>query len=244
MTLHETVAVSLMEKIADGHWAVGAPLPSETTLCRIYGVSRHTLRHALRTLEDKGLIIRRQGAPTRVLRRQTPQRYTQSLMSLADVLRFGAATYRVNDAGESVICDERLAPVLLAPLGSRWFHFAGIRRERGSGQPVAYSDIYIPPMYQSVLEEPGQPEVMVYQQIERQFGVSVHRATVDVYVTSPDPHICTSLEIPRGSPCLAVLRRYYEASGSIFEVSVAYHPENRFMLSMEFSKDGAAGSPS
>jgi DNA-binding GntR family transcriptional regulator len=234
MTLHKTIAQSIADRIRQGEWAVGDTLPAESALCGVYGVSRHTLRHALRSLEESGLIIRRQGAPTRIARQRPSRRYSHSLTSLADVLRFGAPTYRVNDAAGLVLCSEELAPVLQSPIGTPWFHFAGIRREHGTDHVVAYSDIYVPPKYRAVMDEPGQPEVMVYQQIERCFGVTVHRATVDVYVASASPHVCGVLQIPRGSPCLAVLRRYYESSGEVFEVSVAYHPEQRFALSMEF----------
>ena len=67
-TLHEHVAHALAERIRAGEWSVGSALPSEHSLCRSYGVSRHTLRHALATLEQNGLILRRQGAPTRVIK--------------------------------------------------------------------------------------------------------------------------------------------------------------------------------
>lgn len=36
-------------------------LPSETELCKLYDVSRHTIRHAFQKLVDDGLVIRRQG---------------------------------------------------------------------------------------------------------------------------------------------------------------------------------------
>jgi DNA-binding FadR family transcriptional regulator len=50
---------ALTEAIERGVYAPGSPLPSETDLADQLDVSRATLREALRTLEDRQLIIRR-----------------------------------------------------------------------------------------------------------------------------------------------------------------------------------------
>ena len=77
--LHEYVADALADRIKAGEWGIGGNLPSESTFCKYYDVSRHTLRHALATLEAQGLILRRQGAPTRVISRDRAVRYVQSV---------------------------------------------------------------------------------------------------------------------------------------------------------------------
>ena len=55
--LHQALAATLEEQIREGAWAVGSPIPPEVALCKLYSISRHTLRHALSTLEDGGLIV-------------------------------------------------------------------------------------------------------------------------------------------------------------------------------------------
>jgi GntR family transcriptional regulator len=54
----------LREKIISGEYPGGMKLPSERELCEGYGVSRITIRHALRLLEDQGLIERTPGRGT------------------------------------------------------------------------------------------------------------------------------------------------------------------------------------
>jgi len=75
---------------------------------------------------------------------------------------------------------------------------------------------------------------MVYEQIERRFDVRIDRAEVDVYACGASSAMSKALNIPEDTPCLAIIRRYFDASGNLFEISVAYHPEKRFVYSMEF----------
>ena len=62
--LYRQITQNLLHKIQSGVWAVGENLPSEQYLCKDLGVSRQTVRHALKSLQDSGHIHRQQGAPT------------------------------------------------------------------------------------------------------------------------------------------------------------------------------------
>jgi GntR family transcriptional regulator len=62
--LYHQATVALESILADAEH--GAFLPSEPTLAQQLGVSRATLREAMRTFEDRGLIVRKQGIGTYV----------------------------------------------------------------------------------------------------------------------------------------------------------------------------------
>ncbi len=237
-TLHENLAKALAERIRAGEWPVGSALPSEASFCSFYQVSRHTLRHALSTLEENGLILRRQGAPTRVISRQQPRRFVQSLNSPADILRYSAGTHRISERTEYLECDSQLAAVLKAPLGSSWFHVEALRKEKDSGQVIACVDVYMLPQFAEVVNEADFSDTMVYEKIEQRYGVIAHRAEVEIYATAASARISKALHLPRGTPCLAIVRRYLDAHGKTFEVTVNYHPENRFVYTMEYMASG------
>jgi GntR family transcriptional regulator len=55
-TLHGQMASDLRILIASGELKPGSPLPSEAALGEQYGVSRPTVRRALQTLEQEGLV--------------------------------------------------------------------------------------------------------------------------------------------------------------------------------------------
>jgi GntR family transcriptional regulator len=50
--------------VKSGEWATGDQIPAEDRLCALFGVSRITLRHALRNLEESGLLRREHGRGT------------------------------------------------------------------------------------------------------------------------------------------------------------------------------------
>src|SRR5690606_9695348 len=55
---------TLRSLIANGTWPDGTQLPNEGRLCGLLGVSRITIRHALRNLEEAGLLRREHGRGT------------------------------------------------------------------------------------------------------------------------------------------------------------------------------------
>lgn len=56
-----------LEKIASGEWPDGTMIPPEDELCRIYDVSKITVREAIQDLVREGYITRQQGKGTFLL---------------------------------------------------------------------------------------------------------------------------------------------------------------------------------
>lgn len=57
-----TIAETLSEEIAAGHYRPGDKLPTEAELSRRFGVNRHTVRHALAALAEAGTVHARRGS--------------------------------------------------------------------------------------------------------------------------------------------------------------------------------------
>ena len=181
--LYQALANKLEERIQSGFWSVGSLLPSEASLCRSYKASRHTLRHALQVLEVAGLILRRQGAQAQVISRQKPRKFSQNFNSPADILRYPRDTYRTNLIEEYVEINDSISRLVGAPAGSSWYHIGGIRKQEGSEQIIAWTDIYILPQFSQLSGEPDHSQSMVFEQIEKKFGTKIDRAEVDVYAS-------------------------------------------------------------
>ncbi len=68
-SLADTATEAIRTEIAAGRFAVGERLPNEATLSATLGVSRGTVREAVRVLAAQGLLEVRQGSGTYVLSR-------------------------------------------------------------------------------------------------------------------------------------------------------------------------------
>ena len=67
-SLYLDLASEIRDNIVSKKWKPGDLLPSETQLCRDFGVSRGTVVKALEVLHREGLAQRRQGVGTFVSR--------------------------------------------------------------------------------------------------------------------------------------------------------------------------------
>jgi GntR family phosphonate transport system transcriptional regulator len=66
VALWRQVADGIERGIADGRFAAGEKLPGETEIAETYRVNRHTVRRALATLADRGLVRAERGSGTYV----------------------------------------------------------------------------------------------------------------------------------------------------------------------------------
>ncbi|MDA8746970.1 phosphonate metabolism transcriptional regulator PhnF [Litoreibacter sp.] len=67
----KSIASALTAEIAEAHYRPGQKLPTEAQLAKRFGVNRHTVRHALASMAENGLVYARRGAGVFVAHRPT-----------------------------------------------------------------------------------------------------------------------------------------------------------------------------
>lgn len=85
--LYLQVIDNIKQKIAEGVYKEKERLPSEFDLSKQLGVSRATLREALRILEEENVIIRRHGVGTFINSRPTFSSGIEQLSSVTDMIK-------------------------------------------------------------------------------------------------------------------------------------------------------------
>ncbi|MFF3645611.1 GntR family transcriptional regulator [Streptomyces sp. NPDC002564] len=196
------VAEVLRRQIASGAFASGV-LPDERVLIADFGVSRNTVREALGVLRDEGVVERRQGVGTVVVRR--PYEHTlERLTGLAETLgTHGEVTNQVRVA-DVVRPPGEVARKLRVPEGGRVVHIERLRFL--DGVPLSLDLTYLA----ADIGEPLLAEDLagrdLFGLIEQSTGERLGSAGVAVHAVNGDPHTCALLGIPAGSALFTVER--------------------------------------
>ncbi|MBE0068194.1 GntR family transcriptional regulator [Thermoanaerobacterium thermosaccharolyticum] len=85
--LYELTLNKMEELIKTGVWKEGMKLPSEASLSKEFGISRATLREAMRIMEDEGLIAKQQGVGTFVRRKPIIRSGLEELFSVTALIK-------------------------------------------------------------------------------------------------------------------------------------------------------------
>ena len=84
VNIAEQAFSQLKDQILSGTWQEGEKLPSEQELTEALGVSRSTIRQAIRSLADYGMVETRNGSGTYV-KRQISGNYMLNIVPLSDL---------------------------------------------------------------------------------------------------------------------------------------------------------------
>jgi DNA-binding GntR family transcriptional regulator len=217
------LACQLEAAIEDGTLAHGSLLGNEIALAARLGLSRPTVRQALGCLVDKGMLVRRRGVGTQVVRSRVAR--PPELSSLYDDLL--AAGLR---PGTRVLHNTRVHPPAevaeaLDVAGSEPVRVMRRLRLTG-GEPVAYLCNYLPG---DLLDLPdGELEATGLYAIMRHHGITLHSAQQTVGARAGTDEECALLAEPPGAALLTVRRTTYDNRGRPVEYGAHVYRASRY----------------
>ena len=236
---HSDISRHLTDAITSGHFAIGALLPTEHELCDHYKTSRHTVRAALAELQRLGLVSRRKNVGTRVEATRPRDVFRPSLASVDDLVQFGTEHLRQVQSIEEVAVATAVAKDLRCAPGARWLRISSLRLDgNGASGPIGWTDVYVDPAYSEVGDLVREsPDTLVSSLIAERYGQQIAEIHQDVRAdTVKDASMAKALRVEQGSAALKIVRRYTDADGQTFEVSVSVHPADRFSVSMRLQR--------
>lgn len=233
------VAQRLIDEITAGRHPVGSLLPTEAELCRQYGVSRHTVREAIREVQALGLIARRQGVGTRVVSLTPSRGYSHMLTSVDDLLRFAKGTSLVDVTSDEAIADAQLAKAGQFPLGQKLIRFEALRISSDDPEalPLAWTELYVIDAYAAIRSDVGVREGAVGWLIEQRYGVRIMEIQQEISAVTVSEALAPKLQAPVASPALRVERWYFGGDGEVFEYAISISSADRYSFSMRLTRD-------
>jgi len=235
-TQQQNIAAKLRREITTGHFPIGSQIPTEDELCALFKASRYSVREALRSLTDEGLIARRPRVGSVVTSSTPAERFVQSVPTMQKLLNYPSGTIRTTIGTGYVKASRELAKLLKCGIGDRWFRIRALRYALGSATPLCYTDIYIRPKYAKIMNHPQHKEILVSDQIKEMFGVVTDKTTIEISASHVKASIASILSVEPKSPALVVVRRYTDINMEDYEVSIAVHPANRYTYAFEYQR--------
>lgn len=222
------IAQRLLEDIASGRYPDDALLPAEPELCRMFGVSRVTVRGAMRELELRGLIVRRSGVGTRVRSAALRDRFVHESSTVEDIVRFTAdLKFEILNAA-NVSADAVLAERLGCQPDETFVRVEGLRRSQETGQPVCLSVHYAPAAFAAIVPRFDGIVGSLAASLARQFGETideVHQIIEAENLNASEARLLAA----RARDAAIVTRRWYRSgTARLLLASRSMFPKDRY----------------
>lgn len=232
----------LRSAMTAGEFGPGSVLPSEAELNRVFGVSRATSRAALNELEREGLIVRRAGRGSIVLRQRVSQPAEEMGGFSEDMRRRGLRpSYRALEAGKFAAAIEVGEALELRP-ETRVFRSRRLLLAEGEVMGLAIS--WIPPRVLRGVSPPTLVELAqgsLYEWMFHNCGTRLVRAREFIEAAGAEAETASLLDVPAGAPLLIARRQSFDESGKPAEYSVLHFRSDRYRFQLEVTR--AANEP-
>lgn len=226
----QAVAI-LLSAIQHGRWRVGERLPGEPKLAADLGISRPTLREAIRQLVANGLLAPRHGVGTFVARVPVTHidRGIEELYSSQDVIEesgykpsTGRCSVALKRASTEVAAELGLKP------GAEVCHVWRLRLADGA-PVIVCADYFDSRMLSGLGISPKGVEREVtgmgsiYRWFDERVGKPVDQALARIEPMVAGPEESALLEVNRGTPLLRLRQSHYGTDGAPLLYSINIH---------------------
>lgn len=189
----------LRRQIEEEKYKPGDPFPSEHELCREFGVSRPTVRHALNELAREGLLHRLKGKGTFVSEPKIQQEFIQKLVSFTEEmeqkgLKSSTKVLRL----EVMPASKKTSAYLSLAAGEPVYQLQRLRFV--NDEPIVVVTTYLPQKYCSSITEKDLNNQSLYKILEEEYGITICKVRRILEVIVATEEYADLLEIEEGAP--------------------------------------------
>ena len=232
--LHARIRDELRGLITRGVFAPRQRLDSEAQLMKRYGVSRITVRQALQTLEQQGLIVKVAGKGSFVAPERPSQDLTQlqglaeAMAPLGHVIRNRVLAVRHERA------DEGVAKRLGLSVGEPVVHLRRVRMV--DGEPLSLDLTWLPAAEGERVAQGDLVRRDVFALLEEELGFPLGHADLSIDAVVADADLADELGVTVGHPLLRIERLTHTATGRPIDCETLYCRAERFSWRLRLNR--------
>jgi GntR family transcriptional regulator len=207
LPLYAQVENVIIGRIANGSLLPGTRLPSEDSLVQEYAVSRTTIRAAIQSLVQRGLVEIRRGTGTFVTHPKITQELTELTGFVEDMQALGRhATAMVLDQ-QVVAANQVVARQLGLPQGSPVVRIQRVRL--ADGMPLSFDETYLPKKLGEKVMADNLETEPIFLLLERKYNTPLVEAEYRLEAVCADATVATALRVGVGSAIFLIERTSY-----------------------------------
>lgn len=217
------VIEQIKEKIRNGELEPGERFPSETAFAKELGVSRNTLREALRILEEENIIIRKHGVGTFVSKIPVFSGGIEELFSITDMIEREGKTSGTEIHFTGFV-DPHSDDISELNLKEDEQVFLVKRVRTADGTPLVYCIDKIPA---SLLEKGYRLKQESILSSLEEIGVTISYAKAEIQTTGYHEEISDILNCDEGTPLLILRQIHYDVNDKPVLYSLNFFNSNQ-----------------
>jgi GntR family transcriptional regulator len=207
--------------------------PGELALVAEYGVSRHTVRSALRDLRAEGIVVAERGRRPRLASHDLTAQPLGTLYSLFALVEAAGLRQTSVVRARDIRADAVVADRLLLEASTPLFHLERLRL--AGGEPLALDRVWLPADLAAPLLAADFTHTALYHELATRAGVRLAGGQEHIRAVAPSRAEQRLLGLPRSVGALAIDRLGYAGDRPI-EWRRTLIRGDRFSLIAEFSQ--------
>ena len=220
----------LKKKIESTEWTVGSQIPTEEELCKIFNVSRATVRTAVLELVRQGYLKRQQGKGTFIYRNVISGGLTM-LTNFRELLYEEGLNFSTDVLARTVMMPIDDLDVKLNIQKDK--HIIYIKRLRSiDNEPVLLQETYIPYHICPLLLEEDIEHQSLFDLFEKKYGIKITRVKNYIEIMHLNADEARLIGLPEGSTAI-LLNQYFYSGETMIMYTRSIKRTDRFKFLME-----------
>lgn len=235
VAIHSQISERIRNRVATGEWPAHYRLKSEPELAAELGVSRGTLRRALTTLIEEGLLRQVRGRGTFVTSTTFEPAIAQRLSTLSEDFAHQGVVFDTEvRSAEAIEPPRPVAALLDVPAGGQVLRLSRLRST--DGDPVTLLTNYVRlDLTPGILETDFSRESL-FGTLEGKFGMKIGTARRTFSAEAATDEIAAALRLSVGEPVQYMQQVTYLADGRPIEFSDVWIHSGRLQVTSLLSR--------
>jgi len=232
--LYMQIKEAIKQRILDGDYIAHERLPSESELMKVFGVSRITVRQALRDLHNDGMVFSVQGKGTFVSKPKAVQD-VQRLQGFGEAM---APQGYETSARVISVSETRASQEVAEALNiSRNKKIIELKRVRFlNREPISVDHSFFP--YEIGQKLQGRDLTQdIFPLLENEFGILLEHADLQIEATTANEEQAGYLNIDGSVPVLKIRRLVFSQSGDPVDFEYLFYRGDAFQYQLRVDRN-------